>query len=67
MNTVIKCCHNCKEREVGCHDTCPRYLKEKEKHREIMQYIHKDYETDQYVKDSKSKNYNRYVRRKRKK
>lgn len=28
---TIRCCYGCKEREVGCHSTCERYLAEKEK------------------------------------
>jgi predicted transcriptional regulator of viral defense system len=30
----IKCCHGCiaPERYPGCHDHCPKYLAEKEKH-----------------------------------
>jgi len=27
----IRCCYKCKDREVGCHSICERYLKEKEK------------------------------------
>lgn len=26
------CCKNCKDRHVGCHSKCERYLKEKEEH-----------------------------------
>ena len=28
----FKCCLDCPKRKVGCHATCPDYIKEKEKH-----------------------------------
>lgn len=30
-NSFFKACLNCMERRPGCHDTCERYLAEKEK------------------------------------
>ena len=27
---TIKCCKNCKDRIVGCHSICEKYIKEKE-------------------------------------
>lgn len=35
MNTVIKCCHNCKEREVDCHSRCNLYLDQKSRNGEV--------------------------------
>lgn len=26
---IIKCCKDCKERQLGCHSTCEKYLKER--------------------------------------
>lgn len=26
---IIKCCKDCKERQLGCHSTCEKYSKER--------------------------------------
>lgn len=29
ISIAIKCCKNCKDRYLGCHDKCDKYKKEK--------------------------------------
>lgn len=35
----ITCCKDCKDRYVGCHDKCARYLKEKQEFEETKKKI----------------------------
>ena len=49
MNTVIKCCYNCKDRKVSCHTTCERYLDERSMHEEIMQKYYDEYKYREYL------------------
>ena len=30
MQRKVTCCHDCQEREVGCHSTCKKYIEENE-------------------------------------
>ncbi len=34
----FKSCYHCKERYLGCHSTCPRYLKEKAAYEKQKEY-----------------------------
>lgn len=36
--TAFKSCHYCKERYLGCHSVCPKYLKEKAEHEKHKEY-----------------------------
>lgn len=35
---AFKSCYLCKERYLGCHSTCQKYLKEKAKHERWKEY-----------------------------
>lgn len=39
---AISCCKGCIDREVGCHATCDRYIKEKENHEALKRKIRKN-------------------------
>lgn len=41
---MIRCCRDCKDRCVGCHGTCERYLREKQVHDKVCETIHADKE-----------------------
>ena len=50
-DSVYRSCKDCKERSVGCHATCKKYLEEKElagKQKEELKKI-KRAESDYYV------------------
>ena len=32
----VTCCKDCKERNIGCHGACERYLAQKELHKEAV-------------------------------
>lgn len=32
MQRKVTCCHDCQEREVGCHSTCKKYIEENEQY-----------------------------------
>jgi hypothetical protein len=40
--TAFESCHYCKERYLGCHSICPKYLEEKAKWEEAKQIIAKN-------------------------
>ena len=35
-------CKGCREREIGCHDTCPRYKRFKDARQEVLNRRHRD-------------------------
>ena len=39
---IFKSCYHCKERYLGCHSICSKYLKEKEDWEEAKQIIAKN-------------------------
>lgn len=38
----ITVCKDCRERHLGCHDNCERYLKERNAYEELKQAIRKE-------------------------
>lgn len=32
MQRKVTCCHDCQEREIGCHSTCKKYIEENEQY-----------------------------------
>jgi hypothetical protein len=61
---TFKSCYHCKERYLGCHDKCNKYLKEKANWEETKQIIAKNKAPvlTSYIFDRIA--YNNYKRRK---
>lgn len=38
LMATFKSCYHCKERYLGCHDKCNKYLKEKAEHEKHKEY-----------------------------
>ena len=38
----IWCCRECKERQMGCHSTCEKYLKQREEWEQVKDKIKTD-------------------------
>lgn len=54
MSIAIKCCKDCQDRFLHCHNTCTKYLNEKMNHDKLMRDIRRqkseNYQTDIKVK-----------------
>lgn len=46
---MIKCCHYCEARKLGCHEVCGRYKAEKEAHAAAKAAKRKDNQALDYV------------------
>lgn len=55
MKNKIISCLNCKERCVGCHSTCEKYLKEKSARDEKIEMINKQKELEEIFISFKAK------------
>lgn len=40
--SVIKCCKDCTERHLACHDSCEKYLSEKKEKQDAMDRYRKE-------------------------
>lgn len=49
MSNLFKCCLNCKERKLYCHNSCDIYLKAKEKKLKINKELRKELEADSRI------------------
>lgn len=51
MGSSIMCCKDCKERQVGCHSTCERYIREKNEYNKKSYMIRQKIEKEQRLFD----------------
>ena len=57
----ITCCHNCQERQLGCHSTCKKYISEKAEDEKRKEKIRKAKSLEnaldfgRYARDNKRK------------
>ena len=49
MSNLFKCCFNCKERKLYCHNFCNLYLEAKEKKLKINKELRKELEADSRI------------------
>lgn len=49
MRRTISCCKDCDNREIGCHSTCEKYIKEKKVRDDEKIEIHKNMRKDRFV------------------
>lgn len=49
MSNLFKCCLNCKERKLYCHNFCNIYLEAKEKKLKINKELRKELEADSRI------------------
>lgn len=42
---MIKCCKDCKKRQLGCHSTCKDYIREKSEHDNVISLMREQYQT----------------------
>ena len=65
MAVVFKSCYRCKERYVGCHSVCPKYIKEKEEWEKVKKIIEKNKAPVLTTYDFNAIDYNRQKRYRR--
>ena len=63
---AIFTCKDCKDRKVGCHTTCKKYIKEKAEYESILHQYNVGRENDKYryakVVEKRSKQLRKYGR-----
>ena len=59
----FKCCIDCTDRHLACHDTCERYLKVKAQHDEEKRKIRVDDTLRLYIGTKKAERMNRFAKK----
>jgi len=54
MGSSITCCKGCKDRQVGCHSTCERYIREKNEYNKKSYMIRQKIEREQMMVDPRA-------------
>lgn len=62
---MITTCHNCKDRHIGCHAVCERYLTARAEQDAINSRLGAERKAERDAEDWKTENIRRLQRRKR--
>lgn len=64
MQRKVTCCHDCQEREVGCHSTCKKYIEENEQYLRERERIKTEKNKEAAIREVIICNKRRIMRRK---
>ena len=64
MQRKVTCCHDCQEREVGCHSTCKKYIEEIEQYLKEREKIKTEKNKEAAIREAIICNKRRIMRRK---
>lgn len=64
MQRKVTCCHNCQEREIGCHSTCKKYIEENEQYLREREKIKAEKNKEAAIREAIICNKRRIMRRK---
>lgn len=64
MQRKVTCCHDCQEREVGCHSTCKKYIEENEQYLKEREKIKAEKNKEAAIREAIICNKRRIMRRK---
>lgn len=64
MQRKVTCCHDCQEREIGCHSTCKKYIEETEMHLMEREKIKAEKNKEAAIREAIICNKRRIMRRK---